>query len=222
MTAPLPTAPVRAHKPITISEQNKLVNESSLYQTMHLDEYGLSQEAFEEAWKGYQHLVDRNMLTRTDLMTICDFSLSSRKKRFFTIDINRQKLIIHTYVAHGKNSGEEFARYFSNEPESLQSSLGFYLTAGTYTGSHGLSLQLKGLEKGFNDNALERNIVIHGAAYVDAARARSGLPMGRSWGCPALPISESTAVINKLKNGTCFFIYHPDKNYAGASKILND
>jgi hypothetical protein len=221
-SAPLNINSHPGHLASTIIVGAKATEGSTLYQTMHLGDYGLSQKAFETAWKGYSSLAEKKQLIRTDFLTICDFSLSSREKRFFTIDIIQEKLVAHTYVAHGKNSGDEFARSFSNEPESLQSSLGFYLTASTYTGSHGLSLQLKGLETGFNDRALERNIVIHGATYVDASRAKAGIPMGHSWGCPALPAAEATSIINKIKNGTCFFIYHPDKNYITHSKILND
>jgi hypothetical protein len=100
--------------------------------------------------------------------------------------------------------------------------LGFYITQQTYTGEHGLSLRISGVEPGFNDKALARGIVIHGAAYVDGARAKAGVFMGRSFGCPAVPQNESTQIINTIKNGTCLFIYHPSKNYLQHSKILND
>jgi hypothetical protein len=102
-----------------------------------------------------------------------------QKKRLYIIDVSNKKLIFNTYVSHGRNSGKEYATNFSNTPESLQSSLGFYTTAATYNGAHGLSLRLEGLEPGINNNAFERSIVIHGAAYVDAARAKAGILMGR-------------------------------------------
>lgn len=120
-----------------------------------------------------------------------------------------------------KNSGGEFATTFSNKPESLQSSLGFYITSSTYIGKHGLSLRINGVDPGYNDKALERTIVIHGAAYVDPARAKAGVFMGRSWGCPAVPEKESASIINTIKEGSCLFIYHPGKNYLLGSKILN-
>lgn len=143
------------------------------------------------------------------------------KKRLYIIDIENQRLVTNTYVAHGKNSGGEFATTFSNKPESLQSSLGFYITSSTYIGKHGLSLRINGVDPGYNDKALERTIVIHGAAYVDPARAKAGVFMGRSWGCPAVPEKESASIINTIKEGSCLFIYHPGKNYLLGSKILN-
>jgi hypothetical protein len=194
---------------------------SSVYCAIQLEQYGLSKDAFTYAWKGYQQLLDKKMISRTNYLTICDFSQSSLKKRLYIIDVINNKLLINTWVAHGRNSGGEFATHFSNKPESLQSSLGFYLTSNTYIGEHGLSLRINGVEPGFNDKALERSIVIHGAAYVDEARARNGMFMGRSWGCPAVPLKESTTIINTIKNGTCLFIYHPSRNYLLGSKILN-
>lgn len=192
-----------------------------LYNTINLEQYGLSKEAFDHAWKGYQYLLAHHQIHSGDYLTICDFSQSSKQKRLYIIDVLNSELVINTYVAHGKNSGAEYASRFSNTPESLQSSLGFYITSNTYIGKHGLSLRLNGADPGFNDKALERTIVIHGAAYVDAARARAGMYMGRSWGCPAVPQKESSAIINTIKNGTCLFIYHPSRNYLQHSKILN-
>lgn len=193
-----------------------------LYDATSLEEYGLSKETFTYAWKGYQHLLNKKMISRTAYLTICDFSQSSSKKRLYIIDVEEGKLITNTYVAHGKNSGGEYATKFSNTPESLQSSLGFYITGQTYNGGHGLSLRISGAEAGFNDKAMERSIVIHGAAYVDDARAKNGVFMGRSFGCPAVPQNEATKIITTIKNGTCLFIYHPGKNYLQRSKILND
>ncbi len=194
---------------------------SSLFAAIELDHSGLSREAFDYAWKGYQQLLKENKIGRTDYLTICDFSQSSRQKRLYIIDIANNKLLLHTYVAHGRNSGGEYATKFSNTPESLQSSLGFYVTSGTYIGGHGLSLHMNGVDPGFNDNALMRSIVIHGAAYVTPSRSKAGAFMGRSYGCPAVPQKESAKIINSIKNGTCLFIYHPDKNYLHGSKILN-
>ena len=192
-----------------------------LYNTINLQQYGLSEEAFDYAWKGYEKLLAKGMISRSNYLTICDFSQSSKQKRLYIIDVVNQQLITNTYVAHGKNSGAEYATRFSNQPESLQSSLGFYITDRTYTGEHGLSLRIKGVDPGYNDNAMERTIVIHGAAYVDPARAKAGVFMGRSWGCPAVPQKESAEIITTIKNGTCLFIYHPGKAYLLGSKILN-
>jgi len=193
----------------------------AIYSDINLQEYGLSEQAFYYAWKGYQQILKKNLVNRSEYLTICDFSQSSRQKRLYVIDLNNKKLVINTYVAHGRNSGAEYANRFSNKPNSLQSSLGFYLTKNTYTGEHGLALRIEGIDAGFNDKAMRRNIVIHGATYIDNSWLGHGNYMGRSYGCPAIPQKESNTLINTIKNGTCLFIYYPSKNYLLGSKILN-
>lgn len=193
-----------------------------LYQSLELEVKGLSKEAFEYAWKGYQKLIANKQVSNPGYLTICDFSQSSKQKRLYLIDINNETVVMNTWVAHGRNSGLDYATRFSNTPESLQSSLGFYITRQTYTGEHGLSLKVQGLEPGFNDKAFQRAIVIHGADYIGAQRMNNSSFMGRSYGCPAVPKEESAALINTIKNGTCLFIYHPSKKYLANSKILND
>lgn len=194
---------------------------STLYNSIQLEQLGLSKAAFDYAWKGYEYLLNLKKISRSNYLTICDFSQSSLKKRMYIIDIENNRLVTQTYVAHGRNSGGEYASQFSNKPESLQSSLGFYVTASTYIGKHGLSLKIDGMEPGINDKAMERTIVIHGADYVSAGRAAAGGYMGRSWGCPAVPKEEANSIITTIKNGTCLFIYHPEKRYLTGSKILN-
>lgn len=194
----------------------------SIYQAAQLSLAGLSKEAFLVAWKGFEYLQEHNEITNKQYLTICDFSQPSCKKRLYIIDVEQEELIINTYVAHGRNSGNEVASRFSNRASSLQSSLGFYITGNTYTGKHGLSLRVEGVDPGFNDHAMERAIVIHGAAYIGDPRAKSGVMMGRSWGCPAVPANEVADIISTIKNGTCLFIYHPQKEYLLGSKILND
>ncbi len=194
---------------------------ATIYNDTRLEQLGLSREAFDYAWKGYEYLLEHHMISRSHFLTVCDFSQSSRKKRFYIIDVENHKLVTQTYVAHGRNSGAEYANRFSNAPESLQSCLGFFITDNTYSGKHGLSLRINGVEPGYNDKALMRTIVIHGADYVNDARAKAGDFMGRSWGCPAVPKQEANSIINTIKNGTCLFIYHPGKNYLLGSKILN-
>jgi hypothetical protein len=186
-----------------------------LYDSLCLDEKGLSEEAFEYAYKGYEHLLEENRISQPGYLTICDMSQSIRQKRLYLIDLVNNKVLFNTYVAHGKRSGGEYARKFSNGFKSLQSSLGFYITKNTYVGENGLSLRLEGVEPGFNDKAYRRAIVVHGANYIGA-----GLT-GRSYGCPAIPKKESKLIINTIKNGTCLFIYHPEKKYLQASKVLN-
>lgn len=217
--ASLPTTGSKVQAADLVSHAGNRADE--IYQLIRLEQYGLSQEAFQYAWTGYNHLLDQQKISRQHLLTICDFSQSSRQKRLYVIDLDKKEVLINTWVAHGRNSGDEYARQFSNTPESLQSSLGFYVTAGTYTGKHGLSLRLHGKDPGFNDNAFFRTIVMHGAAYVDEARLKAGMYMGRSWGCPAVPQQESEKIIQTIKNGSCLFIYHPTRNYLKYSTLLN-
>jgi hypothetical protein len=192
-----------------------------LYNEMELKDLGLSMKAFEYALKGYRNLVERGKVMKNQILSICDFSQSSRRKRFYVIDMAEKKVLINTWVAHGRNSGGEFARSFSNSPESHKSSLGFYVTGNTYYGSHGLALKIEGLEKNINDKADRRNIVIHGSEYVGAGFLARSPINGRSFGCPALPQDETGKIIETIKDGTCLFIYHPTKSYIQKSKVLN-
>jgi hypothetical protein len=211
-----------SHPALPDSSFSVTINDASIkYSAINLQQYGLSEEAFAYAYKGYHRLLDKKMIDRPDFITICDFSQSSNQKRLYVIDLTNNKLVMNTYVAHGHNSGAEYATKFSNRPESLQTSLGFYITRDTYIGEHGLALKIDGVEAGFNDNAMKRNIVIHGATYIDDAWLRHSTYMGRSFGCPAIPQKEISTVINTIKNGTCLFIYHPQKQYLLGSKILN-
>lgn len=204
----------------TTSKNNESLVNSALYEKLDLQEAGLSLEAWDAAVKGYEKLLEEGVVTNTKYLSIVDFSQSSRKKRFYLLDIENQKLAMNTFVAHGKNSGVDRAVRFSNTPQSEASSLGFYVTKQTYRGKHGLSLKLQGLEDGFNDNAEARAIVVHGANYVNAGRVNSAY-MGRSQGCPALPNSVAPKVINLIKGGSAMFVYNPSKNYLSHSKILN-
>ena len=192
-----------------------------IYDSLHLEKIGLKKEAFNYAYTGYKKLEEEGVLNKEGLITICDFSQSSKRKRLYLIDLNECKLLLNTYVAHGRNSGGEYARKFSNRPESRQSSLGFYRTKTTYWGGHGLALTLSGLEPGFNDKAERRKIVLHGSLYIGDNYRRWGKFMGRSFGCPAVPMKQSKILINTIKDGSCLFIYHPSKNYLSGSKILN-
>ena len=193
-----------------------------IYDSLQLGKKGLKKQAFQYAYAGYKKLVEEGELNKEGILTICDLSQSSKRKRLYLIDLNECKLLLNTYVAHGRNSGAEYARKFSNRPESLQTSLGFYKTKTTYWGGHGLALTLSGLEPGFNDKAERRKIVVHGSQYIGDNYRRWGRYMGRSFGCPAVPMKQSKLLINAIKDGSCLFIYHPTKNYLTESKILND
>ena len=192
-----------------------------LYDNLELGPMGLSQNAFESAIKGYEKLKMNGILVNDNIISIVDFTLPSTEKRLFIIDVKSEKVLFNTLVSHGQNTGEKFARKFSNRLESYQSSLGFYLTSGTYNGKNGFSMRLNGLEKNINDRAEDRAIVMHGAPYVSDGFIKSRGFLGRSWGCPAVPEKLNKPIIEKIKNGTCLFIYSEDSNYLSNSKILN-
>lgn len=205
---------------ITDSKMSARDMADALYTSLELNKVGLKKEAVETAYQGFQHLVAKGAVSNPDILTIADFSQSSDNKRLYIIDLKNNKLLINTYVAHGKNSGVKMADKFSNTMSSLQSSLGFYVTRGTYTGKHGLSLRLDGMDKGFNDNAMARAIVVHGATYIGDSRKGAAF-QGRSFGCPAVPQEYSQKVINLIKDGSTLFIYKPDAKYMNSSKVLN-
>lgn len=187
----------------------------SLYDSLHLQEAGLSEEAFRYAWYGF-----RAAGFSKPILAIVDFSQSSSKKRLYVVDFAKKKILLNTYVAHGRNSGLEFAKSFSNVNSSYQSSLGFYRALGTYQGKHGLSLRLQGLEKNINDQALARAIVMHGADYVSENFIRQTGRLGRSLGCPAVSQADHESLIKLLRNGAGLFLYSPDAGYLRRSKYL--
>jgi hypothetical protein len=192
-----------------------------MFNEMQLADSGLDQKVLEYALIGYHRLLKKHALRNADVLSICDFSQSSSLKRMYVIDMRTHKLLYRNYVAHGVSSGEEFANSFSNQPESHKSSLGFYVTRSIYTGENGLSLRIDGVDRGFNNLANERNIVIHGAPYVSERILHKYGVMGTTFGCPAIPDELSHQIIPVLKDGSCFFIYYPSKKYLAQSPILN-
>lgn len=205
----------------TLSQNDSVSSTDLLYNNLQLSVKGLSKKAFDYAMRGFNHLIAAGRLKKENIISIADFSLPSSKKRLFVIDLDNEKIIYNTYVAHGVNSGKEMANDFSNIPASYKSSLGFYETLSTYMGGNGYSLRLNGLEKGINDNANNRDIVIHGAAYVNEDLIRAQGYIGRSWGCPALPENLLKPIVNTIKDGSCLFIYSENKAYLNKSKIIN-
>jgi hypothetical protein len=198
-------------------------NQPSLFNALNLSAKGLSAEVFELALKGLRKLEAEGKLKNPDILTIVDFSQSSKMKRFYVIDLLNKVLLYNTYVAHGRNTGDEYATHFSNISGSYQSSLGFFITRKEITGaSVGLSLLLDGVEKGFNDNAMKREIIIHGAAYATENFIRKTGRLGRSFGCPSLPPDQIKPVVESIREGTCLFIYHKDDQYIAHSPVLND
>ncbi len=206
-----------------VSEEPYVVEDKTdVYSFLNLSQLGLSKEAYQFAVKGFKKLKQQGQLLNSSILTIIDFSQSSNNKRMYVIDLYKKALLFNTYVAHGKNTGNEYADKFSNIPGTLQSSLGFYITENMAIGSKvGLSLILKGIEKGINDKAREREIIIHGADYATEDFIKKNGRLGRSFGCPSLPPDLIKPVAESIKDGTCLFIYKHDDNYIRKSSVLN-
>lgn len=180
-----------------------------IYSNLHNNNLALPKlESFKKALKGFYEMKEKGFIKK-DILTLIDFSLSSNTKRLWVIDLATNTILYNSLVAHGRNTGEEFANNFSNASESFKSSLGFYATGEIYNGKHGKSLKLDGLEKGINDNARNRGIVMHAANYVSNFFIKAHNRLGRSQGCPALPAEITAEIISKIKGKSCLYIYHP-------------
>ena len=201
-------------KPVVYSKTVESSVEAKIemaYNNLHSDKFALPKlESFAEALKGYYSLKEKG-LVKKDILTLIDFSLSSNAKRLWVINLVTGDILFHSLVAHGRNTGNEFASNFSNSAESFKSSLGFYATGEIYNGKHGMSLKLDGLEKGVNDNARARGVVMHAADYVSNSFIKNNNRLGRSQGCPAVPVELSKDIISVIKDKSCFFIYHPSR-----------
>lgn len=195
-----------------ITKTNSVLKAESLYNNLNSNNLSLPKlESFTKALEGFYDLKEKGKIKR-DILTLIDFSLSSNTKRLWIIDLSTNTVLYNSLVAHGRNTGDEFAKSFSNKAESYKSSLGFYATGEVYQGKHGLSLKLDGLEKGVNDNARQRAVVIHGADYVAESFIKQNKRLGRSLGCPAIPVGMTKEIINTIKDKSCLFIYHPSSN----------
>jgi hypothetical protein len=172
------------------------------------------------ALSGYRLVLADSLVEPGALLAVIDYSLPSTVPRLFVIDPGDSSVLRSSLVAHGRNSGQNMAERFSNEQGSLMSSLGFFVTGKTYNGRHGYTLRLRGLEEGINDKAENRAIVIHGAGYVSEEFIAVNGRLGRSWGCPALPLESSKAIIDLIKDGTCLFVYGTDPAYLENSRFL--
>lgn len=205
------------------TEKSETSTSEELYKSIAFaPEHELNFEVFSKALTGFENMKKAGLLDENShLLTVCDFSMSSNTKRLWVIDLNDKKVLFNSLVAHGKNTGEEFATNFSNTDSSLQSSMGFYITDATYNGGNGYSLKLLGMDKGFNDAAYRRAIVMHGADYVSEDFAATHKRIGRSWGCPAVPRDLTQPIINTIKGRNLLFIYYPDQNYLSKSEWLN-
>jgi hypothetical protein len=202
------------------NDTTELTKEDSIFNQLNLGKKGLGRRAYDYAMLGYNVLKAKGKLKNDRIITIADMSTPSGKKRLFVIDLLQPKLLYVTYVAHGKESGLDRTLYFSNQPESHKTSVGFYITLNTYSGSHGYSMRLDGQEIGFNNKALDRDIVIHKADYVTESVVKSQGFVGRSLGCPAVSPEIYKSIIETIKNGSCLFIYGNDAKYITNSKLL--
>lgn len=205
-----------AHESIATSSE-KPSEYQELYNEMNLQGI-VNYQAFEQAIMGYNKLDPK----RKDIITLIDFTKPSTEERLYVINLKEKKLLYTTHVAHGKNSGNNYATSFSNKVGSNQSSLGFFITENTYEGGNGYSLVIDGVEKGINDKAKQRAVVIHGAAYANPSVISSSGRLGRSLGCPALPQEYTKPIIDLIKDGTLLFIYANNENYRQKSLILSD
>jgi hypothetical protein len=187
---------------------------AALYKQIDFGENKVSFDAFNKAYVGYTNLKKAGKLTGNDVISIADFSLISTKKRLWVIDLNQKKVLFNTQVAHGQGSGGAYATVFSNKDNSHQSSVGFYVTKMTYGGKHGNSLKIAGMDKGFNDNAEARNVVIHPAKYCSPSYISQNKKLGRSWGCPAVSPELAEPIINTIKGGTMLFVYAPQAKFS--------
>lgn len=196
------------------------INEEEVYSNLNSNHFSMPKlESFTEALKGFYLLKEKGVVKK-NILTLIDFSLSSNAKRLWVIDLTTNTILYNSLVAHGRNTGDEFASSFSNSAQSFKSSLGFYATGEIYTGKHGKSLKLDGLEKGINSNARARAVVIHGADYVSNTFIQNNKRLGRSLGCPAIPMELTNEIIQTIKDKSCLFVYYPSEAYKVASKLV--
>ena len=185
----------------------------SLYQQMGQQQQGLRFDVFDKALAGFYNMRRDGVVSEKPVITIVDFSKSSVQKRLWVLDLEKKEVLFNTYVAHGRGSGEDFAEHFSNQNESYMSSIGFYVTNSTYTGKHGLSLRLDGMDEGFNTNARDRCIVMHGAEYASQDFIAQAGRLGRSLGCPAIPMEHHEEIINAVQGGTALYVHAANDAY---------
>jgi hypothetical protein len=192
----------------------------SLVSTLAKQAPGLHAEALKLAIEAVNRAAREGLIKRQNLLTVIDYSLPSTQPRLFVFDLGAKKLLFRELCAHGKNSGDVMTTSFSNEPGSEATSLGLFVTADTYIGNNGYSLRLKGLEEGINDMAWDRAIVMHGAYYVSREAIKVLGRLGRSWGCPAIPVGVAKKVIDTIRGGSAVFAYYPEKRWLVSSAFL--
>ena len=181
---------------------------------------GLKRDVLRLALVARDAAAKEGLAKKDELLTVIDYSLPSTAKRLWVFDVKSGDVLFNELVAHGKNTGDNYARRFSNDDGSLETSLGLFRTASTYIGGNGYSLRLAGLEPGFNDKAERRSVVMHGAPYVSEDFAAQHGRLGRSWGCPALSQKVAGKVIDTIKGGSLLFSYFPDRDWLQHSKFV--
>ena len=184
------------------TKENNQFYAKNLYNEMKLNGL-INYQAFSQAIAGFNKIKNKEK----NILTIVDFSLPSTEKRMFVLDLDKKTILLQSYVAHGKNTGDLYAKSFSNKSNSNKSSVGLFLTEGSYNGRNGYSLRLNGLEKGVNDNAKKRNIVVHGADYANPKFIETSGRLGRSLGCFAVPESVNAEIINTIKGKSILYVY---------------
>jgi hypothetical protein len=206
---------------IAVNSYNYTINTfcSTIFSLLKSDVLKPDYEVFKNALTGFMNLKAENKI-RKNILTIIDFSKSSKIDRMWIIDLDKKEVVHLSLVAHGKNSGVEFASHFSNVLSSCQSSLGFYVTGDTFNSNHGMSLYLDGVEPGINDKARERGIIMHSAFYVSRDFIRQYGILGRSFGCPAIPMEDHEKIITLLSGKSCLYIYYPDNKYQISSQMF--
>jgi hypothetical protein len=177
-------------------------------------------DVFELALDAASCAVKTGTVGAPSTLTVIDYSKPSTERRLWVFDLKSKELVYEELVAHGQGSGANMATQFSNTDESHQTSLGLFVARETYIGKHGYSLRLDGLDRGINDRARERAIVIHGAPYVSEQFVKANGRLGRSWGCPAISAAVAKPMIDRVKGGGLVFAYYPDKQWLKTSKYL--
>ncbi len=216
VTVPAALAPVT---PAAVAPAAELID--STFDRLAKNAPGLKADVLRLALAARDAAAKEGLAKKDELLTVIDYSLPSTAKRLWVFDLDSGKVLFHELVAHGKNTGDNYARRFSNTDGSLQTSLGLFRTAGTYQGGNGYSLKLSGLEPGFNDKAERRAVVMHGAPYVSEGFAAQHGRIGRSWGCPALSQKVAGEVIDTIKGGSLVFSYFPDQDWLSRSRFVS-
>jgi len=205
-----------SQQPIEQKKQKIVIDVKSVYDSLNIKNK-IDYSIFQKAYLGYVQISHKN----PGVLIIIDYTKPSNEERFYVLDLNKKKLVYSTRVAHSKNSGLEIPLEFSDDPNSYQSSLGFFVTLGEYNGAYGYSLRLKGLEENINANAEDRAIVIHGGDIVEDEYIKKFGFAGRSLGCPVLPNSLTREIIDFIKHGRVLFIYGNDEEYIDESTYLS-